>query len=269
MRFFFEIAYNGKNYAGWQSQANALGVQAVVEEVLSKIFRAEIKIVGSGRTDAGVHCEQQFFHVDIEKSFDQTSLIQQLNSFLPKDISIRSIREVRPDASARYNAIARTYHYRITVKKNPFLEGLAWHFFKTVNVHNMNGAAALLVGEHDFECFSKVKTDVNHFLCQIKKAEWRTDGDLMEFTITANRFLRGMVRSIVGTLLDVGTGKTSLKEFQTIIYSKDRKKAGANVPPYGLFLTKVKYPSRIFNVYPTSPVEKSELSSTQKSTTHL
>jgi len=269
MRFFFEIAYSGKNYAGWQSQANAIGVQAVVEEVLSKIFRTEMKILGSGRTDAGVHCEQQFFHVDIEKGFDQALLIQQLNSFLPRDISIRSSREVRPDASARYNAIARTYHYRITTKKNPFLEGLAWHYFKPVNVDDMNEAAALLLGEQDFECFSKVKTDVNHFLCQIKKAAWRTDGELMEFTITANRFLRGMVRSIVGTLLDVGTGKTSMKEFQAIIYSKDRKKAGANVPPYGLFLTKVKYPAGIFKPHSKSFVDKSQLSSTQKSTTHL
>jgi len=267
MRFFFEFAFNGKNYAGWQSQENAIGVQAVVEEVLSKIFRADMKIVASGRTDAGVHCEQQFFHVDIEKSFEQALLIQQLNSFLPRDISIQSIREVRPDASARYNAIARTYHYRVTVKKNPFLEGLALHFFKTVNIHKMNEAAALLVGEHDFECFSKVKTDVNHFLCQIKKAAWRTDGNRMEFTITANRFLRGMVRSIVGTLLDVGTGKTSKKEFQAIIFSKDRKKAGANVPPYGLFLTKVRYPSGIFKANAKSIVEKGELNSTRKTAT--
>lgn len=267
MRFFFEIAYNGKNYAGWQSQANAVGVQAVVEDVLSKIFRKETKIVGSGRTDAGVHCEQQFFHVDIEKSFDQVLLIQQLNSFLPKDISIQSIRGTRTDASARYNATARTYRYRITSKKNPFLEGLAWHFFKTVDLDSMNEAAALLLGEHDFECFSKVKTDVNHFLCKVKKAEWRTEGDLMEFTITANRFLRGMVRSIVGTLLDVGVGKISLKDFQAIIHSKDRKKAGANVPPYGLFLTKVRYPSGIFKLHPQFDMVTEDLSLTQKSTT--
>lgn len=246
MRFFFEIAYHGKNYSGWQSQANAIGIQSIIEDVLTKIFRMEIKIVGSGRTDTGVHCEQQFFHVDINKTFDETVLIQRLNSFLPKDISVQSIRKVRPDASARYNAVERTYQYRITSKKNPFLEGLAWHFFKTVDVHTMNKASALLLGEHDFECFSKVKTDVNHFLCDIKKAEWRKEGDLMEFTITANRFLRGMVRAIVGTVLDVGTEKISIKEFQGILHSRDRKKAGANVPPYGLYLTKVKYPSHVF-----------------------
>jgi tRNA pseudouridine38-40 synthase len=246
MRFFFEIAYNGKNYSGWQSQLNAIGVQAVVEETLSKMFRTSLKIQGSGRTDTGVHCEQQFFHADIDKEFEEAGMIQKLNSFLPRDIAIRSIRKVKQDANARHSALDRTYQYRITTKKNPFLEGLAWHYFKTIDVSAMNKAAEILVGEHDFECFSKVKTDVNHFLCEIKKAEWKKDDDRMEFTITANRFLRGMVRAVVGTLLDVGTGKTSMKEFQTIIHSKDRKRAGANVPAYGLYLTKVKYPPHVF-----------------------
>jgi tRNA pseudouridine38-40 synthase len=246
MRFFFEITYNGKNYSGWQSQLNALGVQAVVEETLSKMLRAPLKIQGSGRTDTGVHCEQQFFHVDIEKDFEETGMVQKLNSFLPRDIAIRSIRRVKEDANARHSAVERTYQYRITTKKNPFLEGLAWHYFKTIDVSAMNKAAEILLGEHDFECFSKVKTDVNHFLCEIKRAEWKKDDDRMEFTITANRFLRGMVRAVVGTLLDVGTGKISMKEFQAIIYSKDRKRAGANVPAYGLYLTKVKYPPHVF-----------------------
>lgn len=246
MRYFFEIAYNGTNYNGWQSQDNALGVQSVVEDALTKVFREEIKIVGSGRTDTGVHCEQQFFHTNIEKEFEPALYIQKLNSFLPRGISIQSIRKVKPDANARYDAVERMYQYRITRKKNPFTEGLAWHYFKEIDLDEMNKAAALLLGEHDFECFSKVKTDVNHFLCTIHKAEWREHGDRLEFTISANRFLRGMVRAIVGTLLDVGTGKTSLKEFQNIISSRDRKKAGANVPPYGLYLVKVKYPAHIF-----------------------
>ena len=246
MRFFFEIAYNGKNYSGWQSQLNAVGVQAVVEETLSKMFRAPLKIQGSGRTDTGVHCEQQFFHVDIDNDFEEAGMIQKLNSFLPRDIAIQSIRKVKPDANARHSALDRTYQYRITTKKNPFLEGLAWHYFKTIDVAAMNKAAEMLLGEQDFECFSKVKTDVNHFLCEIKKAEWKGDDDRMEFTITANRFLRGMVRAVVGTLLDVGTGKISMKDFQSIIHSKDRKRAGANVPAYGLYLTKVKYPPHVF-----------------------
>jgi tRNA pseudouridine38-40 synthase len=246
MRYFFEIAYRGGNYNGWQSQLNAKGIQTVVEEALTKLLQVDTKIVGSGRTDTGVHCEQQFFHSDIEKEFAIDNLLLKLNIYLPKDIAINSIRKVKVDASARYDAVERTYRYQITRTKNPFLEGLAWHYFKPVDIPTMNKAAALLVGEHDFECFSKVNTDVNHFLCDIKKAEWRADGQMLYFTITANRFLRAMIRSVVGTLLDVGTGKTSLKEFQAIISSRDRKRAGANVPPQGLYLTKVKYPPSIF-----------------------
>lgn len=246
MRYFFEISYNGSHYNGWQSQDNAVGVQTIVEDAMTKLFRTPIAIVGSGRTDTGVHCEQQFFHTDIEKEFDSDVMLLKLNSFLPKDIAIHSIRKVKPDASARYNAIERMYRYEITRRKNPFLDGLAWHYFKTADVQTMNLAAALLVGEHDFECFSKVKTDVNHFLCDVKKAEWKQEGDKLIFHIAANRFLRGMVRSIVGTLLDVGSGKISIGEFQKVLDSRDRRKAGANVPPYGLYLMKVKYPATIF-----------------------
>lgn len=246
MRYFFEIAYNGKNYNGWQSQHNGVGVQSVVEDALSKLLRDQIKIVGSGRTDTGVHCEQQFFHSDIEKEFESDQLILKLNSLLARDIVIRTIKAVKPTASARYDAVERTYRYEITRVKNPFLDGLAWHFFKPAEVQTMNRAAALLVGEHDFECFSKVKTDVNHFLCEVKKAEWKEEGERLVFMITANRFLRGMVRAVVGTLLDVGTGKISIKDFQNIVQSKDRKKAGANVPAHGLYLMKVRYPSGVF-----------------------
>jgi tRNA pseudouridine38-40 synthase len=246
MRFFFEIGYDGHGYAGWQNQANAVGVQSVVEDALSKLLRTKLQITGSGRTDAGVHCMQQFFHCDIEKHFNASHLILRLNAFLPHDIVIRSIQPVKSDASARYDATARTYFYKITRKKDPFLKGLAWHYFKSLDIQTMNTAAALLLGEQDFESFSKVNTDVNHFLCKIVKAEWRTDGDVLTFIITANRFLRGMVRAIVGTLLDVGTGKTTVKEFQAIINSRDRRKAGSNVPAMGLYLARVRYPARIF-----------------------
>ncbi len=245
-RYLFEIAYNGTNYAGWQSQANATGVQTVVEQALSKLFRTEIKILGSGRTDTGVHCVQQFFHTDIEKTFKKEDLLHRLNSFLPRDIAIRSIRPIKPEASARYAAVERTYEYHITMVKDPMQTGLALHYFKPLNIQTMNKAAALLRGEHDFECFSKVKTDVNHFLCTIKKASWKKTGNKLVFTISANRFLRGMVRAIVGTLLDVGTGKISMDEFNNIITSKDRKRAGANVEPHGLYLAHVKYPKSIF-----------------------
>jgi tRNA pseudouridine38-40 synthase len=246
VRYFFEISYHGGRYSGWQSQLNATGVQAVVEDAMTKLFREKLEITGSGRTDTGVHCEQRFFHCDIENEFDESLYMQRLNSFLPKDIAIHSIRKVEETASARYEATERSYRYEITTVKNPFLEGLAWHYFKDVDLPTMNQAAALLIGEHDFESFSKVKTDVNHFTCDMKKAEWKQEGPRLYFQITANRFLRGMVRAIVGTLLDVGTGKISVRDFENVIKSRDRKKAGANVPPYGLYLMKVKYPASIF-----------------------
>lgn len=246
MRFFFEIAYHGGNYNGWQSQQNALGVQSVVEDVMSKVFRTQVNIVGSGRTDTGVHCEQQFFHADLAEDFDREQLMQKLNSFLPKDIAIRSIRAVKQDASARYDAVERTYRYQITRVKNPFLTEFSLHYFKPLEIGNMNRAASLLVGEHDFQCFSKVKTDVNHFICDVRKAGWTEKDDELIFRISANRFLRGMVRAIVGTLLDVGTGRISYKEFVSILRSRDRRNAGANAPAHALFLERVRYPSTIF-----------------------
>lgn len=245
-RYFFEIAYHGGHYNGWQSQHNAVGVQTIVENVMSKMFRTDVSITGSGRTDTGVHCEQQFFHVDLEKAFDPELLMQRMNSFLPRDIAIKSIRAVQSDASARYDAIERVYRYQINRAKDPFLEGLSWHFFKPVNVEAMNRTAASMLGERDFECFSKVKTDVNHFICDIRRAGWMEKGNALIFTVAANRFLRGMVRAIVGTLLDVGTGKITEREFVSILQSRDRRKAGANVPAHGLYLEKVKYPSKIF-----------------------
>lgn len=247
MRYFFEITYDGRNYHGWQSQDNALGVQTVVEKAIRQLLRDNtLSIVGSGRTDTGVHCLQQFFHCDIEKPFDPAQLVQRMNSFLPRDIAIRTIRKVKPDASARYAATERTYEYYLTRSKEPLRRGLSFYFFKPINRQTLERATALLLGMHDFECFSKVKTDVDHFRCNVKQARWTQKGDLLVFRITANRFLRGMVRAIVGTLLDVGTGKTTLEEFKTILKSGDRKKAGMNVPAEGLFLVRVKYPHRIF-----------------------
>jgi tRNA pseudouridine38-40 synthase len=246
MRYLFSIAYRGTHYNGWQSQANAIGVQAVVEDVLSKILRTPIAIVGSGRTDTGVHCNKQFFHADLVEQKDLPKLLQNINAFLPHDIAIHSIQAIHAEASARYHATQRSYRYIITRKKDPLLVGLAWYFFKPLDVAAMNRAAAVLLGTHDFECFSKVKTDVNHFVCTIKKAQWKQKGDLLMFEVTANRFLRGMVRAMVGTIIDVGCGKFSLQDFEKILTSKDRKQAGMNVPAAGLYLIDVKYPSRIF-----------------------
>jgi tRNA pseudouridine38-40 synthase len=246
MRYFFEIAYKGTHYAGWQSQPNAIGVQAVVENALSKLLRTEITVLGSGRTDTGVHCEKQFFHVDVVTPLDEVSFLSKINAFLPNDIAIRSIRLVYAEAHARFSATERSYEYRITTKKNPFLEGQALYYFKSVDIDLMNKAADMLVGIHDFEAFSKVKTDVNNFNCNLTRAEWVKEGDSLIFHISANRFLRGMVRAIVGTLLEVGHGKLSLQDFKIILESKDRKQAGMNVAPHGLFLTNVVYPPAIF-----------------------
>ena len=246
MRYLFSISYLGTRYNGWQTQANAKGVQEIVEEAISKILRAKISIVGSGRTDTGVHCKRQYFHADIPGAIKAETFVQNLNAFLPKDIAIHSIQKIHPEASARYHARQRSYQYIITRKKDPLWVGLAWYCFKPLNIQTMNKAASLLTGMQDFECFSKVKTDVNHFMCDVKKASWRAKGDLFLFDIAANRFLRGMVRAIVGTLVDVGSGKITLKEFEGILKSKDRKKAGMNVPADGLYLMDVKYPKRIF-----------------------
>jgi len=248
MRYLFSISYKGTNYNGWQTQANAKGVQEIVEDALSKIFRDKIGIVGSGRTDTGVHCQRQYFHVDLPDLPSVPAVIQNLNALLPRDIAIHSIQKIHSEGSARYHATQRSYQYIITRKKDPLLVGLAWYCFKPLEIQTMNRAAALLTGTHDFECFSKVKTDVNHFVCTVKKARWTSKKDLLIFEISANRFLRGMVRAIVGTLIDVGSGKISMKEFESILKSKDRKKAGMNVPADGLYLMDVKYPKRIFIV---------------------
>lgn len=246
MRYFFEISYNGTHYHGWQSQKNAVGIQEVVEDVMSKLLRVNIEIVGSGRTDSGVHCAQQYFHADIVKEFLVSDLVHKLNAFLPKDIAIRNIYPVKSDAHARYDAYERSYQYKITRVKDPLRVGYAYYFFRELDVTTMNRAAALLLGEHDFKSFSKVKTDVNHFICNIRHASWTQKGDLLIFSITANRFLRGMVRAIVGTLLDVGAGKITMQQLDEIIKGKDRKMAGMNVPPEGLYLTSVKYHRSIY-----------------------
>ena len=245
MRYFIEISYDGTHYHGWQRQENAVSVQQVVEEALSLILRAEITITGSGRTDSGVHCGQQYFHLDSENELDQ-DLLYKLNSLLPPDISVNEVFVVEPGAHARFAARSRSYEYRITRRKDPFLKGYAYHFYKPLDVALMNEAAQTLVGKHDFEALSKVKTDVDNFYCEVFEAQWTLEGDLLVFKVTANRFLRGMVRAMVGTLLDVGQGKLSVEQFRHVINSKDRRQAGSSAPAHGLFLTSVRYPREIF-----------------------
>jgi len=246
MRYLFEIAYNGSAFHGWQRQKNANSVQETVEEALSRICRQETTIMGSGRTDTGVHCEQQYFHADFEKPIEPEKLKYKLNSYLDRTISIQSVRAIKEEAHARFDAVSRSYQYRITTEKWPFNEGLTYYFSKPLNIKTMNDAASLLIGEHDFQAFSRVKTEVNNFLCTITEAEWRQSQNMLTFYISANRFLRGMVRAIVGTLLDVGEGKLTINQFEEIIEKKDRRQAGSAAPPQGLYLTEVKYPKDIF-----------------------
>lgn len=246
MRYFFEIAYDGSNYHGWQRQDNAKTVQEVVEEALTRITRAQTTIMGSGRTDTGVHCRQQFFHADFAKDIDAKKLRFKLNSYLPTDISIQSIQPVKPEAHARFDAIDRAYIYKITKVKDPFQQGFAYYYSKPLDIITMNQAAALLIGEKDFEAFSRVKTEVNNFVCNITKAQWSQEADSLIFSIRANRFLRGMVRAIVGTLLQVGSGKITIAEFQEVIESRDRREAGSAAPAEGLFLNEVNYPEDIY-----------------------
>jgi tRNA pseudouridine38-40 synthase len=246
LRYFFEISYKGTAYHGWQRQRNALSIQEVVENALSTIFQSDIAVTGSGRTDTGVHCEQQFFHVDLEQPIEEVALMRRLNAFLPGDISIGSIRKVRDDAHARFDAVKRKYTYRISRRKNPFLKDLCYHFYLPLDVDKMNLAASRLLLHDDFQSFSKVKTDTFTYLCDISLAEWTEENEMLVFYVSANRFLRGMVRALVGTLLDVGQGNISLETFDSIIASKDRKQAGRAAPPQGLFLTEVTYPKDIF-----------------------
>lgn len=242
MRYFLEIAYKGTNYHGWQIQTNAKSVQEEIQDKLKILLREEISIMGSGRTDTGVHAKQQFAHFDTEKPLSEKDFLRRINSLLPKDIAILNYFLVDKEAHARFDATKRSYEYHIYQEKNPFLQEQCYFDTRPYDIELMNLAANILLKYEDFQCFSKVHTEVNHFLCDILKAEWKNEGKNLRFYISANRFLRGMVRTIVGTLLDVGLGNMSLADFEKIIQSKDRKKAGRAVPPEGLFLTEVYYP---------------------------
>ncbi len=222
-------------------QNNAQSVQQVVESALSRLLRQPIRITGSGRTDTGVHARQQPAHFDTEQELDCELIRFRLNKMLPPDIAISSLAPVSDDFHARFSAIRRRYAYHICRKKDPFRQNLCYVFSKPLNVEAMNEAARLLLKWDDFECFSRVHTDVKHFRCNVTEARWLEDGDELVFYITANRFLRNMVRAIVGTLMDVGEGKTSLEEVQQILESRKRSQAGRSAPAQGLYLIEVAY----------------------------
>ncbi len=243
MRYFIEFAYNGTHYHGWQLQPNAPTVQQTLTNALSTLLRQPIELVGAGRTDAGVHAKQMFAHFDWEEQIDSAVLTLKLNSFLPPDIVVYQFMKVADDAHARFDATARTYEYHIHLFKDAFIHPLSYYHHKKLDVDLMNQAAKILFEYNDFECFSKTHTDVFTFNCDVFEAEWKWISDHnIVFTISANRFLRNMVRAIVGTLINVGLHKVTLDDFRTIIESKNRGKAGFSVPGNGLFLTKVSYP---------------------------
>lgn len=221
-------------------------MQEVIEKSLSTLLRSTTAIVGAGRTDAGVHAKQMYAHFDTDISFDPSEITYKLNSFLPKDVAIQHIHPVHADAHARFDATGRTYEYWIVSKKNPFHNQSAHTVFKQLNVAIMNEAAKELFNYDDFKCFSKTHTDVKTYICKIEKAVWEQKNELLVFTIRADRFLRNMVRAIVGTLLEVGLGKLSIAEFKQIIESRDRNKAGTSVPGKALYLTEVTYPTETF-----------------------
>ena len=245
MRYFIEFSYNGKNYHGWQLQPKAITVQGVLQNALTTILREEISVIGAGRTDSGVHALQMFAHFDTERELSD-DLVRKLNAFLPYDIAVHSICAVKPDAHARFDALKRTYQYHISIEKSPFRYDYSMPLTLPLNVDIMNEAAQILFDYTDFQCFSKTHTDVKTFNCKIYEAHWAIVGSELVFTITADRFLRNMVRAIVGTLINVGLQKLSLTGFEDIIISKSRSKAGASVPACGLFLTQVTYPEELF-----------------------
>lgn len=245
MRYFIELSYNGKAYHGWQNQPNAISVQQVLEEALSVLMQTKIEVVGAGRTDTGVHASQMFAHFDVEFEIDISTLVYKLNAILPNDIAIHDIFRVKEDAHARFDAISRTYHYKISTSKNVFTNDFAYRFQLPLNVEKMNEACKILLRYKDFQCFSKSNTDVKTYHCNIEKAEWIEDHNGLTFTITADRFLRNMVRAIVGTMINIGLGKIQVKDLITIIGSKNRSEAGYSVPAHGLYLTQITYPESL------------------------
>jgi len=243
MRYFIELAYKGTNYHGWQYQKNAKSVQETVEKAFSLILREKISIAGAGRTDSGVHALHYTAHFDTENKIENTNdFVYKLNSLLEQDIAIYKVYETHSDNHSRFSPISRTYEYHINTTKNPFVQESSYYLNFALDYEKMNQAAQKLFNYIDFTSFSKLHTERRTNNCNIYKAEWIINENKSYFIISANRFLRNMVRAIVGTLLEVGKGKLSIDDFCEIIESKDRAKAGYSVPARGLFLTKIKYP---------------------------
>ena len=242
MRYFIDLSFDGTNYHGWQIQPNGMSVQERLQQALSTLLRTPTEVTGAGRTDAGVHARQMIAHFDVEQAIDGRQLAYKLNRILPRDISVQSVYEVTDDMHARFSARWRTYHYYIHTRKDPYLRHYSCEMHYTLDFDAMNRAASMLLEYDDFASFCKTHTDVKTTLCRVTRAEWvRTSDHEWYFVITANRFLRNMVRAVTGTLIDVGRGRITLDQFRRIIESHSRTDAGESMPPQALFLEKIEY----------------------------
>jgi len=247
LRYFINLSYKGTNFHGWQWQPNALSVQQILQDGLSAILKSKINIIGAGRTDTGVHATVYFAHFDFYNCLIIDDLVYKLNSYLPDTVVVYNIFLMKDNAHARFDATSRTYEYRIYLGRNPFKIETTWQLYNIdLDIKKMNRAAKYLLDYTDFKCFSKSNTDVKTFDCKVEFAQWKLDGKNLIFTITANRFLRNMVRAIIGTLYNIGIGKNNPDSIKTLIESRDRKLAGFSVPAKGLFLTEIDYPKNIF-----------------------
>lgn len=248
-RYFLRLAFVGSRYHGWQLQDNSDTVQQTLSNAMGIILGQNIHLTGCGRTDAGVHAKEFFAHFDYSLCLtneEKVKLIYKLNSFIPVDIVIKDILPVLPDAHARFSATARTYTYTLSRVKDPFSIGFAYHVYGNLDVDLMNRGAELLMKCSDFSSFAKSNSQVKTNTCHIMFARWEGNDEKLIFTITANRFLRNMVRAIVGTLLDIGRGKIDIPALKDIIEQRSRSSAGYSVPACGLFLKEVEYPAEIF-----------------------
>lgn len=243
MRYFMQLSYRGAPFHGWQSQPGEVTVQSVLEDALSMILRRPMKITGAGRTDAGVNARMMVAHFDAGAPLsDPDGLVRKLNAVVGKDIAVQKIWEVAPDSHARFDAVSRTYHYYAVTEKTPFFYPLSWKAPATLDFEAMNRAAEILLETSDFTSFSKLHTDVKTNICRVSYARWERLGDHeWVFVITADRFLRNMVRAVVGTLVEVGRGKMSIERFREVIDCRDRCAAGTSMPGEALFLWEVKY----------------------------
>lgn len=246
-RYFIYLSYDGTNYHGWQIQPNGISVQEVLMKALSTFLRKPIEVVGAGRTDAGVHARLMVAHFDFDAELDCVTVVDKLNRLLPPDVAVHRVRRVKSDAHARFDATYRTYKYYITTCKDPFSRAFSWRIFQTLDFEKMNEAAQTLFDYIDFTSFSKLHTDVKTNNCKMMYARWEQIGEHnWVFTIQADRFLRNMVRAVVGTLVEVGKGKLTVEGFRKVIEEKNRCSAGTSVPGNALFLVDVGYPEELF-----------------------